>query len=84
MLATEETVENTGSFKENSPSLHWPLFCHKGCRAAQSEIKPPHITMFNQLYYFAWVKPQVILPKIRNVILIHEVLGCPTVFSHFL
>ena len=48
----------------------------------QLETKPPHFTVFNHLYCFAWVKSQVIPPKILNVILIHQVLGHPTVFSY--
>ena len=49
----------------------------------QFEIKLPHFTVFNHFHYFAWVKPQVIPPKIRNVMLIYQVLGRPTGFFIF-
>ena len=49
----------------------------------QFEIKPPHITVFNQLHYLGWVKSQAISPKICKVILIHQVLGHPIVFFPF-
>ena len=38
-----------------SLSLYCPLF-RKGCGGQQLEIKPPHFTVFHQLYHLAWVE----------------------------
>ena len=34
----------------------------------QFEIKPPHFTVFHRIHHFAWVKFQMILSHILNVI----------------
>ena len=66
--------------KKFSLSLFIALFSIMRAAGQQFKIKPPHFTVFNHPHYFARVKYQVIPPKILNVILIHQVLGCSTVF----
>ena len=80
MQLKEETTENIENFKEKlSFSLHCPRFYYEGW-GQQFEIEPQIFTVFNHLYYLAWVKSQVIPPKIFNILLIYQVLGRPTSF----